>query len=335
MVVSTINFFGNHLPIYQAAGHPGDRHHAGHHRRLHVAGRVRHRRRRRLPRRPHRHVEFATQELPKFGQPVTKVAVPWADTPPGVVCYYDLEAKPLDVLNGTEPGDASGAGTMPDLSYIGVPIKPATPDVTPQVDRGPRLRARRHHVLRQGADCWNLVDGLGRLGWTPDRSRSCCPVRASTSRRCVPPAISPRASTSSAPERVLAPLDDLEGQHLDKRRRTRPRLPSTAWPRTTCSRASPRRVLVMMSLWEMASGSTVMSPAVDQRRLRGHRRPPRLRLHAVVVRRAPEPYIAVCNRRSASAVGRREARDRQRFALRCRPRRRDRATTWALTDQDR
>ena len=30
--------------------------------------------------------------------------MPWADTPPGVVCYYDLEAKPLDVLNGTVAG---------------------------------------------------------------------------------------------------------------------------------------------------------------------------------------------------------------------------------------
>ena len=47
----------------------------------------------------------ATQELKG-----KRVAVPWADTPPGVVCYYDLEKKPLDVLQGAVPGDSELAG---------------------------------------------------------------------------------------------------------------------------------------------------------------------------------------------------------------------------------
>ena len=44
-------------------------------------------------------VYAATQELKG-----KRVAVPWADTPPGVVCYYDLEKKPLDVLQGSVQG---------------------------------------------------------------------------------------------------------------------------------------------------------------------------------------------------------------------------------------
>ena len=44
-------------------------------------------------------VQFVTQDLPGLeGIEVNRVAVPWADTPPGVVCYYDLESKPLDVI---------------------------------------------------------------------------------------------------------------------------------------------------------------------------------------------------------------------------------------------
>ena len=163
MIVSTINFFGNHLPIFEAAGIPSivtvpvtiadytsPASYAiaagggclGAHTAL---------------------VEFATTDLE-----ATRVGVPWADTPPGVVCYYDLEAKPLDVLKGTVPGDSERAGTLPDLEYIGVPIKPATPDVTPQVTEVLGFDPNAIIFSAQGADCWNLVDGLGRLGWTPE-----------------------------------------------------------------------------------------------------------------------------------------------------------------------
>ena len=163
-VVSSINFFGNNFPIYAQAGvenvlvgvpitigdftSPGVASVGAGGGCLGV----------------HTGLVFAaTQELKG-----TKVAVPWADTPPGVVCYYDLEKKPLDVLQGAVPGDSELAGSMPDLEHIGVPIKPATPDVTPQVtqvlDFGPDVII----FSAQGADCWNFVDGLGRAGWTVD-----------------------------------------------------------------------------------------------------------------------------------------------------------------------
>ena len=165
LVVSSLNFFGNQIPIYQSAGVPavvitpitvadftsagtysigGGGGCLGVHTGL---------------------VEFATTE---FGD-IDKIAVPWADTPPGVVCYYDLENKPINVLNGTEAGDAERAGSMPNLTTIGVPIKPATPDVTPQVTEVLDFEPDAIIFSAQGADCWNFVDGLGRSGWTPDQ----------------------------------------------------------------------------------------------------------------------------------------------------------------------
>lgn len=165
LVVSTINFFGNHLQVYAAAEVPvivtspvtiadftspaayaiaGGGGCLGQHTGL---------------------VEFATSDLE-----ATRVAVPWADTPPGVVCYYDLEAKPLDVLKGTVEGDSERAGSIPDLEHIGVPIKPATPDLTAQVTQILDFEPDAIIFSAQGADCWNLVDALGRLGWTPEET---------------------------------------------------------------------------------------------------------------------------------------------------------------------
>jgi branched-chain amino acid transport system substrate-binding protein len=113
-------------------------------------------------------VQFATQELPGLaGIEVNRVAVPWADTPPGVVCYYDLESKPLDVLNGTVEGSGALAGSMPDLEHIGVPILPGQADVTAQATEVLDFDPDVILFSAQGADCWTFVDAMGRLGWTP------------------------------------------------------------------------------------------------------------------------------------------------------------------------
>jgi branched-chain amino acid transport system substrate-binding protein len=164
IIISSINFFGNQLPIFEAAKIPafvtspvtiadytskwayaiaGGGGCLGQHTAL---------------------VQYAAVDLKG-----KRVAVPWADTPPGVVCYYDLENKPLMVLAGKVKGDSKLAGTIPDLQTIGVPIKPATPDVTPQVTQILDFKPDAIIFSAQGADCWNLVDGLGRLGWTPDK----------------------------------------------------------------------------------------------------------------------------------------------------------------------
>jgi branched-chain amino acid transport system substrate-binding protein len=67
------------------------------------------------------------------------------------------------------PGESELANSNPALEHIGVPIKPATPDVTPQVTQVLDFDPDVIIFSGQGADCWNLVDGLGRAGWTPDQ----------------------------------------------------------------------------------------------------------------------------------------------------------------------
>lgn len=108
-------------------------------------------------------IEFATNDL--GGQ---RVAVPWANTPPGVFCYHDLEKKPLQVLNGQTPAkDNSLALTKPKLTHIGVPILPGQADVTPQAQQVLDFKPDVIVFSAQGADCWTFVSALGKLGWTP------------------------------------------------------------------------------------------------------------------------------------------------------------------------
>ncbi len=217
LAISTINFFGNHFSIYQGSGIPvlavtpitiadftspgvyaigAGGGCLGVHTGL---------------------VEFATNNIEELeGIDVQKVAVPWADTPPGVVCYNDLEAKPLDVLNGSEPGDAERAGSKPDLTHIGVPVAPALPDATPQATEVLDFGGDVIIFSGQGADCWNLVDAMGRLGWTPDQtplvlSGACTDFTAMAAAGDLAKGIYLTGTENG----VLAPLDGLEGQHLD------------------------------------------------------------------------------------------------------------------------
>lgn len=164
LVVNGFNFFGNHLAIYKAAKMPV------------------------IVTQPITVADFSTPGVWAIGGgggcvgafPALvsysvdqlkgkRVVAAWADTPPGVVCYYDLTAKPMDVLAGKVTGTSKLAGTMPDLKYLGVPIKPASPDLTAQVTQ--ILDFKPDVILSsiQSSDCWNLVASLGRLGWTPQK----------------------------------------------------------------------------------------------------------------------------------------------------------------------
>jgi branched-chain amino acid transport system substrate-binding protein len=97
-----------------------------------------------------------------------KVGVPWANTPPGVFCYHDLEKKPLNVLNGTNGKNASkAAGKMKGMTHIGVPIKPGSADVTADAQKVLEFKPDGIIYSAQGADCWTFVNGLLKLGWTP------------------------------------------------------------------------------------------------------------------------------------------------------------------------
>ena len=171
-VISSLNFFGNHFAIYKAANIPvivgtpitaldftspgvyavgGGGGCLGVHTGL---------------------IEFVTKDLGK-----KKIAVPWADTPPGVFCYHDLEKKPLEVLagkkiDGTTDIKAEGnaaKGSVPGLTHIGVPIKPGQADVTPQATQVLDFKPEGIVFSAQGADCWTFVSALAKLGWTNDK----------------------------------------------------------------------------------------------------------------------------------------------------------------------
>jgi branched-chain amino acid transport system substrate-binding protein len=217
MAISTINFFGNHFAIYKGSDIPvvvvtpvtiadftsegvysigAGGGCLGAHTGL---------------------VQFATGEIEELeGIDTQKVGVPWADTPPGVVCFNDLEAKPLDVLNGTTPGDSERAGSKPDLTYIGVPVAPATPDATPQATEVLDFDPDVIIFSAQGADCWNLVDALGRLGWTPEDtplvlSGSCTDFAAMEAAGDLADGIYMTGSVNG----ILSPLEGLEGEQLE------------------------------------------------------------------------------------------------------------------------
>ena len=151
-VISSLNFFGNHFAIYKAANIPvlvgtpitaldftspgvyaigGGGGCLGVHTGL---------------------IKFLTKELGK-----KKIAIPWADTPPGVFCYHDLEKKPLEVLAGKKLNGSeikaegnTAKGSLPDLTHIGVADQARPGRRDPAGHAGPRLQARRHRLLGPG-----------------------------------------------------------------------------------------------------------------------------------------------------------------------------------------
>lgn len=167
-VISSLNFFGNHFDIYKQANIPvlvgtpitpldftspgvyavgGGGGCLGVHTGL---------------------IDFMTKELK-----ITKVAVPWANTPPGVFCYHDLEKKPLEVLAGKKldgtdrKADGNPAkGTIPNLTHNGVPVLPGQADLAPQATQVLDFKPDGIIFSGQGADCWTLVSALSKLGWS-------------------------------------------------------------------------------------------------------------------------------------------------------------------------
>jgi branched-chain amino acid transport system substrate-binding protein len=165
-VLSSLNFFGNHFPIYTAAKIPvvvgtpitpgdfttpgvyaigGGGGCLGVHTGL---------------------IAFTAKELKK-----TKVAVPWSNTPPGVFCYHDLEKKPLSVLSGKKldgspmvAKDNTNLGSIANLTQIGVPADPGK-DKNPAATAVMDFKPDSIIFSGQGADCWDLVTALDKLGW--------------------------------------------------------------------------------------------------------------------------------------------------------------------------
>ncbi|MFN6120822.1 MAG: ABC transporter substrate-binding protein [Actinomycetes bacterium] len=298
LVFSSINFFGNHFPTYAAADLPvivitpitvgdftspgvysigGGGGCLGVHTGL---------------------VEFATTE---FGD-IERLGIPWADTPPGVVCYYDLEKKPVDVLNGSVPGDAERAGSLPNLTSLGVPVKPATPDVTPLVTEILDFDPQVIIFSAQGADCWNWVDGMGRLGWTPDQvplvlSGACIDFEAMAAAGDLAKGI----YFVGAPGAVLNPIDSIE----DPRDRFEAEIYQTKLieygldPAELNKGFATQAATGLMSLWSYgaqiaADGGEVTGAALAEK-YAASAGDHRFGSTPLSCSTAPAPYVAVCN----------------------------------------
>lgn len=113
-------------------------------------------------------VYYATQVLKK-----KRVAVPWAKSAPGIFCFNDLEAKPLDTLAGkTLSGKpivstSKFLGKIPDLTYEQYPILTGAADVTPEATKIMAFKPDVMIYSNQGSECWTMVNALIKLGWTP------------------------------------------------------------------------------------------------------------------------------------------------------------------------
>ncbi len=306
LAISTLNFFGNHFSIYQGSDIPvivgtpltiadftsegvysigAGGGCLGNHTGL---------------------IEFATNQIEdELGIEVNRVSVPWADTPPGVVCYNDLEAKPLDVLNGSEPGDSQRAGEKPDLEHIGVPIAPAAPDVTPQATEVLEFEPDVIVYSAQGADCWNFVDALGRLGWTPEDtplvlSGACVDFEAMAAAGPLAQGVYFIGSGNT----LLSPLESQEpGKNLDDATVYQERGAQYGLSNDDLFKGfATQGFSVIMNIWEMANqvDGDVTGEAIEEQLAATDGTTPTFGGLPLDCAGAPEPYIAVCS--SASSV---------------------------------
>ena len=245
-------------------------------------------------------VQFATGEIEALEEiTVNKVAVPWADTPPGVVCYNDLEAKPLDVLNGTTPGESARAGEKPELTYVGVPILPASADVTPQATEVLDFDPDVIIYSAQGADCWNFVNALGRLGWNPEEtplvlSGACTDFDALAAAGDLSKGI----YLTSTENGLLSPLDGLEGQHLDNASTFQTKAPEYGMPEDLLFTGFATAGFgMMMNIWQMAQ--TVDGEVTGQKIADAFASTdgslPAFGGSPLDCSNAPAPYVAVCS----------------------------------------
>ncbi len=299
VVVSSLNFFGNHFPIYQGSNIPvvvgtpitvGDFSTPGVfavgagggclgvHTGL---------------------VQFATQDIPELeGVEVNRVGVPWADTPPGVVCYYDLESKPLDVIAGRIDGQGALAGSNPDLEHIGVPVAPAAADVTAQATAVLDFEPDVMIFSAQGADCWTFVDALGRLGWTPDQtplvlSGACTDFTAMEAAGDLAVGI----YMTSTENGLLSSLDGLSGQHLENATTYQTKGLEYGMSEDDLFKGfAGQGFSVMMNIYGVASGlDEVTGEAIGAAFAATDGSDPTFGGSPLNCAAAPEPYVSVCS----------------------------------------
>jgi branched-chain amino acid transport system substrate-binding protein len=300
MAVSTINFFGNHFSIYQGSDIPvvvvtpitiADFTSTGVYAigagggclGVHTGL-----------------VQFATDEIQELeGIEVNTIGIPWADTPPGVVCFNDLEAKPVDVINGSEPGDSARAGENPDLVRVDVAVAPALPDATPQATT--ILEADPDVIIfsGQGADCWNLVDAFGRLGWTPADiplvlSGSCTDFTAMEAAGDLIDGIYMTGSVNG----LLVPLDSVEGDHLEQATTYQTKGLEYGLTEDDLFKGfATQGFSAIMNIWEAANEveGDVTGQAIEDVLAATDGSKPAFGGPPINCAGAPEPYVAVCS----------------------------------------
>ncbi|HET9078471.1 MAG TPA: ABC transporter substrate-binding protein [Acidimicrobiales bacterium] len=94
------------------------------------------------------------------------LAIPWANTPPGVPCYYDLEQKPVEVINGSLTPTPQGVKLVQGLKEKGYPVPPAAPDLSATAAQ---ILAQKPDTIifsGQASDCFNVMNALANAGWT-------------------------------------------------------------------------------------------------------------------------------------------------------------------------
>ncbi len=300
LAISTINFFGNHLSIYQGSDIPvvvvtpitiADFTTPGAYAigagggcfGVHTGL-----------------VQVATDEIEDLeGIEVSRVGVPWADTPPGVVCYNDLEAKPLDVIKGVEPGDSSRAGERPDLEYVGVPVAPALPDATPQATEVLEFDPDVIIFSGQGADCWNLVDAFGRVGWSPDQiplilSGACIDFDAMAAAGELAEGI----YITGTEKGLLVPLDSVDGAHLEDATVYQTKGPEYGMPESEVFKGfAGQGFTSLVNIWQLAQtiDGEVTGEALEQAISSTDGTMPTFGGSPLNCATAPQPYVSVCS----------------------------------------
>jgi branched-chain amino acid transport system substrate-binding protein len=188
-----------------------------------------------------------------------------------------------------------------------VPIKPATPDLTAQVTQVLGFNPEVIVFSGQGADCWNLVDGLVKQGWTADKipmimTGSCIDFEKMTAAGA--PAvgtyfIGAAGAALSNPDLIANPRFKFEAvTYLEK---------AAKYGMTEADinkGFAAQGWSVMMTIWEQANLSsggdpTKLDPAAFVAQFRGTSNN---HIYASVpfgCTSAPEPYVAVCNQTSS------------------------------------
>jgi len=113
-------------------------------------------------------VYYATQILK-----AKKIALPWAGSAPGIFCFNDLEAKPLDILAGKSLSGAAITsssklmGSVPGLTYLPIKVPTTGADVASYAAQITKFAPDALIYSNQGNLCWDLVTELIKNGWTP------------------------------------------------------------------------------------------------------------------------------------------------------------------------